>query len=92
MKLVPAAVRQGWRPAGDADDEVVEARGRITDACGAGMGELADTLGDAGSDMRGVLTVVSAVIAEHSTNIESCIATFEATDGREAGEFHGLAR
>lgn len=92
MHLDPAAVRQGWQHATNADAEVVDARGRIAEAAGSGMADLADTLSDAASDMRGVLEVVSAVIAEHGTNVEACIADFRATDGQSAGEFRGLAR
>ncbi len=92
MHLDPAAVRRGWQHATNADAEIVDARGRIGDAAGSGMADLADTLSDAASDLRGVLEVVSAVIAEHGTNVEACIADFQATDGRRAGEFHELAR
>lgn len=92
MHLDPTAVRTGWRNAARAEEEVAEARSRITEASGSGMGDLASTLSDAGSDLRGVLDVVSAVIAEHGTNVEECIADFQATDGQSAGEFHGLAR
>ncbi len=92
MHLDPGAVRNGWQHAQNADDEIADARGRIADAAGSGMGDLAGCLGDAASDMRGVLEVVSAVIAEHGTNVEACIADFLATDGQSAGEFRGLAR
>lgn len=92
MHLDPAAVRQGWQHATNADAEVADARGRIAQAAGSGMADLADTLADAACDLRGVLDVVSGVIAEHGTNIEACIADFRATDGQSAGEFHGLAR
>jgi len=92
MHLDPAAVRAGWQHAANADAEITDARGRIADAGGTGMADLAACLSDAASDMRGVLEVVSAVIAEHGTNIEACIADFQATDGQSAGEFHGLAR
>ncbi len=92
MHLDPGAVRSGWQHAVNADDEITDARGRIAEAAGSGMADLATCLNDAASDMRGVLEVVSAVIAEHGTNVEACIADFQATDGRRAGEFHGLAR
>lgn len=92
MHLDPAAVRSGWQHAVNADDEIADARGRIAEAAGSGMADLAGCLSDASSDMRGVLEVISAVIAEHGTNLEACIADFQATDGQSAGEFHGLAR
>jgi hypothetical protein len=92
MHLDPAAVRRGWQHAENAADEIADALGRISDAAGTSMGDLAACLSDAASDMRGVLDVVSAVITEHGTNVEACIADFQATDGQSAGEFHGLAR
>ncbi len=92
MHLDPTAVRAGWRNAARAEEEVAEARSRIAEATGSGMADLATTLTDAGADLRGVLDVVSAVVAEHGTGVEQCIADFQATDGQSAGEFHGLAR
>lgn len=92
MYLDPAAVRSGWTHATNAADEVADAQGRIAEASGTVMADLARTLGGAASDMRGVLDVVSAVIGEHGTNVEACITDFQATDGASAGEFHGLAR
>ena len=92
MHLDPGAVRNGWNHAQNADDEIRDALGRIAEAAGSGMADLASCLSDAASDMRGVLEVVSAVVAEHGTNVEACIADFQATDGQSAGEFHGLAR
>ena len=92
MHLDPGAVRNGWQHAQHADDEIADARGRIQEASGSGMGDLTTCLGDAAADMQGVLEVVSAVIAEHGTNVEACIADFLATDGQSAGEFRGLAR
>ena len=92
MYLEPSAVRSGWQHAVNADAEITDARGRIAEAAGSGMADLATCLADAASDMRGVLEVVSAVIAEHGRGVEACIADFQATDGQSAGEFHGLAR
>ena len=92
MHLDPAAVRRGWHHAANADAEVVEAGTRIAEAKGSAMGDLAGCLTDAGTDLQGVLDVVASVIAEHGANVEECIADFQATDGRSAGEFHGLAR
>ncbi len=89
----PAAVRSGWQHATNADAEV---RRRPRPDRGRGRARHGrprrHAVSDAASDMRGVLEVVSAVIAEHGTNVEACIADFQATDGQSAGEFHGLAR
>ena len=92
MHLDPGAVRSGWQHAVNADDEITDARGRIAEATGSGMGDLASCLSDAAEALRGVLEVVSAVIAEHGSGVEACLADFQATDGQRAGEFHGLAR
>jgi hypothetical protein len=90
--LRPEAVRSGWQYADSARAEVQDARGRTGEAAGHDMADLAGALGDAASDLDGVLRVVLGVIAEHHTNTESCIADFLASDGNSAGEFHGLAR
>lgn len=92
MHLDPGAVRNGWQHAENAADEISDARGRTAEAAGSDMADLAACLSDAASDMRGALEVISAVITEHGTNVEACIADFQATDGQSAGEFHGLAR
>ena len=88
----PDAVRAGWAHADDAAAEVRSARGRVADAAGHDLGDLAETLADAAADLDGVLAVVLGVLDEHHGSVEACIGDFLATDGTSAGEFHGLAR
>lgn len=90
--LNPQAVRDGWQYVDSARAEVQDARGRTTEAAGHDMADLAATLTDAAGDLDGVLSVVLGVIAEHHTNVKTCIADFTVSDGNSAGEFHGLAR
>jgi hypothetical protein len=34
--------------------------------------------------------VCRALVSEHGTNVEACLATYDATDHTSAGAFHGL--
>lgn len=91
IMLRPDAVRAGWQHAANAAAELRAARGRTADAAGGDLADLAATLSDAAADLDGVLQVALGVVEEHHTSVEGCIADFVATDGKTAGEFHGLA-
>ncbi|MDP2773679.1 MAG: hypothetical protein Q8O61_08985 [Nocardioides sp.] len=92
LDIDPAAVRRAWSHGVDADLEVAAARGRTTAAGSGDLDAVTDCVADAASDMAGVLDVVRAVITEHHTGMESCLATFAATDRQSAGEFDALDR
>ncbi len=90
--LDPQGLRQAWQHGTNAGAELTTAGERTSAAAGTEMGDLTVCLADAAADMRGVLEVAAAVVAEHGTNVEACITEFMATDGRSAGEFRALAR
>jgi len=92
LDIDPTAVRQAWSHGDDADLEVAAARRRTHAAGSADLDAVTDCVADAASDMAGVLDVVRAVIAEHQTGLESCLATYAATDRESAGEFDALNR
>ena len=93
IHLDPPAIRATWQAHGqDADAELRSARGRTHSAGAHDLDGVSTTVRDAAGDVRGVLDVVLAVLAEHQDGMEACIADFETSDGRSAGSFDALAR
>ena len=92
LDIDPAAVRAAWSHGVDADLELGSARRRTNAAGSADLDAVSDCVADAAADMRGVLDVVRAVVAEHGTGLEECMTTFETTDHQNAGEFDALRR
>ena len=90
LHVDPAAVRRAWLHGADADSEFSTARRRTPDAAGTDLAGVAGAVGDAASDLAGVLDVCRALVSEHSTNLEACLTTYETTDHASAGAFHGL--
>ncbi len=92
LDIEPAAVRAAWSHGVDADLELTAARRRTDDAGSADLDAVSDCVADAAADLRGVLDVVKAVVAEHGTGLEDCMRTYELTDHQNAGEFDALRR
>lgn len=90
LHVDPGAVRTAWLHGADAAVEIRAARARTPDAAGTDMGDLAATLSDAAADLAGVLDVCDALVTEHGTGIEACLADYAATDRASAGAFDGL--
>lgn len=90
VELKPGLIRQGWLHGTSAREEVAAAAKKIGAAKGSGMEDLQATLTRAGSDMDGVLEVTLAVIDEFDASIEECLETWQRTDGRSDGRFHGF--
>jgi hypothetical protein len=90
LHVDPGAVRRAWLHGADADAELTAARRRTPEAAGNDLAGVAAVVGDAATDLAGVLDVCHALVAEHATNLEACLATYDATDQTSAGAFHGL--
>ena len=84
------AVRRAWLHGADAGSEVRTARRRTPAAAGTDLAGVATVLADAATDLAGVLDVCDALVAEHGTGVEACLAEYAATDHASAGAFDGL--
>ena len=90
LHVDPDAVRRAWLHGVDADAEFTAARRRTSAASGTDLATVAAVVADAASDLAGVLDVCEALVAEHSTNLDACLTTYDTTDHTSAGAFHGL--
>lgn len=90
LHVEPVSVRAAWLHGVDAGSEVRSARRRTPAAAGHDLVTVAEVVADAAADLAGVLDVCDALVAEHGTNLEACLATYAATDHASAGAFHGL--
>lgn len=90
IQLNPTALREAWKNATHADDEIGEARLQVPAARGTDLEDMAGCVTDAADDMDGVLAVVEAIIAEFGTGVENCITTWQNTDHNATGGFNAL--
>ncbi|MDT9592071.1 hypothetical protein RDV89_03280 [Nocardioides zeae] len=90
IHLEPDAVRAAWAHGTSAQEEIDAARGFTDAASGASTGPLGPALAHAAGRADGALATASAVLGEFATNVEGCIAEFQATDGGSAGAFNEL--
>lgn len=86
-----ALVRDAWAAGGElALDQLDASRRRHPAAHGGDLADLQSCLDAAVSSLAGVTDTTVAVLGEFHDNVEACLTTYAATDGRSAGTFNTL--